>query len=312
MRGPLPLDKRAAVFWSFDRVPHPMSRIKARFDQLAAENRAAFVPFIMAGDPDEAASLDLLKKLPAAGADIIELGVAFTDPMADGPAIQAAGLRALEAGQTLRKTLEMVRSFRSKDDVTPIILMGYYNPIYSYGAHEFVKDAHEAGVDGLIVVDLPPEEDSELCLPARSAGLDFIRLATPTTDDTRLPQVVQNTSGFVYYVSIAGVTGKGAGSSDAVREAVSRLKSSTGLPVAVGFGVKTPEKAREFAAFADAVVVGSALVDALAQSLSGALDAKAGEDDNKSTPKQDRAVNAVLSLARDISEGVKAARHSKD
>lgn len=279
-----------------------MSRIKARFDKLAVENRAAFIPFIMAGDPNGASSLDLLKKLPAAGADIIELGVAFTDPMADGPAIQAAGLRALDAKQTLRKTLEMVRLFRKQDDETPIVLMGYYNPIYAYGSDIFVKDAKEAGVDGLIVVDLPPEEDGELCLPARAEGLDFIRLATPTTDDERLPQVVQNTSGFVYYVSIAGVTGRGAGAATAVEEAVSRLKTSTGLPIAVGFGVKTAKKAREFAVFADAVVVGSALVDTLA----GALEGDAGEGDNN----HDAAVNAVLSLARDISEAVRRARLS--
>ena len=273
-----------------------MSRIAARFDQLKRENRAAFIPFIMAGDPDMAASLSLLKKLPAAGADIIELGVAFTDPMADGPAIQAAGLRALGAGQTLRKTLDMVRAFRKEDVETPIILMGYYNPFYAYGVGDFVKDAKEAGVDGLIVVDLPPEEDEELCLPSRKAGLDFIRLATPTTNEKRLPSVVRNTSGFVYYVSVAGVTGKGAGESADVRAAISSLRAALGLPVAVGFGVKTPEKARNFAAFADAVVVGSALVDKLA----GALEDRPDDADN--------AVNAVLSLASDIAEAVRAAR----
>lgn len=276
-----------------------MSRIKARFQALAAENRAAFVPFIMAGDPNGDASLELLKALPAAGADIIELGVAFTDPMADGPAVQAAGLRALHAGQTLRKTLEIVRSFRGGDDETPVILMGYYNPFYAYGVEAFLKDAVAAGVDGLIIVDLPPEEDAELCLPARAAGLDFIRLATPTTDDARLPEVVKNTSGFVYYVSIAGVTGKAAGSAEAVEDAVARIRKASGLPVAVGFGIKTAEKAREFASFADAVVVGSALVDEIARTL---------EDDAAGYDNMERAVKAVLSLAQDIAEAVHTAR----
>ena len=273
-----------------------MSRIKARFDRLKAENRAAFIPFIMAGDPDEAASLALLKSLPAAGADLIELGVAFTDPMADGPAIAAAGLRALKSGQTLRKTLDMVRSFRAGDDDTPIILMGYYNPFYAYGPEKFGADAKAAGVDGLIIVDLPPEEDEELCLPAQAGGLDFIRLATPTTDDARLPAVVRNTSGFVYYVSVAGITGKAAGQTETVRTALDRLRAASGLPAAVGFGIKTGDKAREFAAFADAVVVGSALVDEFAK----ALEARPGETDN--------AVNAVLRLAQDISGAIRAAR----
>lgn len=273
-----------------------MSRIKARFDRLAAENRAAFIPFIMAGDPDMDTSLALLNKLPSAGADIIELGVAFTDPMADGPAIQAAGLRALKAGQTLAKTLEMVRSFRERDDETPIVLMGYYNPFYAYGPPRFLKDAKAAGVDGLIIVDLPPEEDEELCLPARAAGIDFVRLATPTTDDRRLPGVIKNASGFVYYVSVAGVTGKGVGEDAAVEGALDRLRKAAGLPAAVGFGIKTPEKARGFARFADAVVVGSALVDAMAE----ALEQRPGDADN--------AVNAVLSLAGDISNAVHAAR----
>jgi tryptophan synthase alpha chain len=273
-----------------------MSRIKARFDKLKAENRAAFVPFIMAGDPNGPASLALMKNLPGAGADLIELGVAFTDPMADGPAIAAAGLRALKSGQTLRKTLEMVRSFRTGDEETPIILMGYYNPFYAYGPDKFVADAKEAGVDGLIIVDLPPEEDAELCLPARAAGLDFIRLATPTTDDNRLPAVVRNTSGFVYYVSVAGITGKAAGATETVKQALDRLRTASGLPAAVGFGIKTGEKAREFATFADAVVVGSALVDEFAK----ALEARPGETDN--------AVNAVLRLAQDISGAIRAAR----
>ncbi len=275
-----------------------MSRIQARFEKLKAENRAAFIPFIMAGDPDLAASLDLMKKLPAAGADLIELGVAFTDPMADGPAIAASGLRALKSGQTLVKTLEMVRSFRSGDKDTPVILMGYYNPFYAYGPQKFVADATDAGVDGLIIVDLPPEEDAELCLPARAAGLDFIRLATPTTDDARLPAVVRNTSGFVYYVSVAGVTGKPAGQTQTVKLALDRIRLASGLPVAVGFGIKTGEKAREFAVFADAVVVGSALVDEFAK----ALEDKPGETDN--------GVNAVLRLAQDISGSIRAARES--
>lgn len=273
-----------------------MSRIKARFDQLREENRAAFIPFIMAGDPDSATSLELIKKLPSAGADLIELGVAFTDPMADGPAVAAAGLRALNSGQTLRKTMEMVRSFRKEDDHTPIILMGYYNPFYSYGPEKFVRDAKEAGVDGLIIVDLPPEEDVELCLPARAAGLDFIRLATPTTDDERLLSVVKNTSGFVYYVSVAGITGKAAGEKAIVENALNRIRAASGLPAAVGFGIKTAEKAREFATFADAVVVGSALVDEFAN----ALEARPGEADN--------AINAVLRLAADISGAIHAAR----
>lgn len=273
-----------------------MSRIKARFDKLAAENRAAFIPFLMAGDPDEATSSKIIEGLPAAGADIIELGVAFTDPMADGPAIQAAGLRALHAGQTLKKTLGMVRAFRKGDNETPIVLMGYYNPFYAYGVDTFLKDAKSAGVDGLIIVDLPPEEDAELCLPARAAGIDFIRLATPTTDDARLPSVVKNTSGFVYYVSVAGITGKAAGENAAVSSALGRLKAASGLPVAVGFGIKTPQKAADFAKFADAVVVGSALVDTLAR----ALEESGGGDNN--------AVNAVLKLAGDIADAVHAAR----
>jgi tryptophan synthase alpha chain len=273
-----------------------MSRIKTCFEKLKAENRAAFVPFVMAGDPNETASLSLLKGLPGAGADIIELGIAFTDPMADGPSIQAAGLRALNAGQTLAKTLQMVHAFRESDSETPVVLMGYYNPIYAYGVDAFLKEANAAGVDGLIIVDLPPEEDGELCLPARAAGIDFIRLATPTTDDARLPRVVKNTSGFVYYVSVAGITGKGVGENASVAAALSRLRDASGLPAAVGFGIKTPEKAKEFAVFADAVVVGSALVDALA----GALEQAPGEPDN--------AVNAVLSLASDIGTAVRAAR----
>lgn len=273
-----------------------MSRIKARFEKLAGENRAAFVPFMMAGDPNREMAQKILNGLPGAGADIIELGVAFTDPMADGPAIQAAGLRALRAGQTLSATLDMVQTFRTADNETPIILMGYYNPFYAYGVDRFLTDAKSAGVDGLIIVDLPPEEDAELCLPARAAGIDFIRLATPTTDDARLPSVVKNTSGFVYYVSVAGITGKAAGENAAVCAALARLKAASGLPAAVGFGIKTPQKAAEFAKFADAVVVGSALVDTLAR----ALEEKGGGDDN--------GVNAVLNLAGDIADAVHAAR----
>ncbi len=276
-----------------------MSRIAARFDQLKRENRAGFIPFIMAGDPDVETSLSLMKQLPAAGADLIELGVCFTDPMADGPAIQAAGLRALEAGQTLRKTLEMVTAFRQADQETPIILMGYFNPFYIYGVEAFLKDAAVAGVDGLIIVDLPPEEDSEMCLPAQAAGLDFIRLATPTTDDKRLPAVLKNTSGFVYYVSVAGITGQKSGAADAVGTAVARLHAASALPVAVGFGIKTPEKARETARFAEAVVVGSALVEKVAQGL------EAGPD------KPDIVINEVLSLARDLGDAVRHARKER-
>ncbi len=278
-----------------------MSRIKARFEKLKAENRAAFVPFIMAGDPNLDASLALMRGLPAAGADIIELGVAFTDPMADGPTIQAAGLRALDAGQTLRKTLDMVRSFRIGDNDTPIILMGYYNPFYAYGVDDFLIAAKEAGVDGLIIVDLPPEEDAEMCLPARAAGIDFIRLATPTTDHARLPEVLKNTSGFVYYVSVAGITGKSAGIIPTVSDAVHGIRKATNLPVAVGFGIKTIEKAQEFAGFADAVVVGSALVDALSSGL---------EDEAADADNVQQAVNAVLKLSSDMSQAVHRARRT--
>ena len=272
------------------------TRITARFEKLKAADRAAFIPFIMAGDPDYDTSLALMKQLPAAGADLIELGICFTDPMADGPAIQAAGLRALEAGQTLKKTLQMVREFRKDDDETPIILMGYYNPVYSMGVDKFLAEAKEAGVDGLIVVDLPPEEDEELCIPAGKVGMDFIRLATPTTDDERLPSVVKNTSGFVYYVSVAGITGGATGANEAVSSAVSRLKAASGLPVAVGFGVKTPERAAEIARTADAVVVGSALIEALA----GALE----KDQNS----RDNVTSAVTSLAKSLADAAHSAR----
>src|ERR1700734_2923118 len=237
------------------------TRIDARFAELKKQGRSAFITFLMAGDPDIDTSLAIIKALPKAGADVIEIGMPFTDPMADGPAIQAAGLRALKAGMTLKKTLAMVREFRTGDTTTPLVLMGYYNPIYIYGVDRFLADAKSAGVDGLIIVDLPPEEDTELCLPAMKAGLNFIRLATPTTDDKRLPAVLTNTSGFVYYVSATGITGSAAADSSAVGEAVARIKRHSALPVCVGFGVRTAEQARVFAHGADGVVVGSALIE---------------------------------------------------
>ncbi len=245
------------------------TRIDARFAELKKQGRSAFVTFLMAGDPDPATALELLKALPKAGADMIEIGMPFTDPMADGPSIQAAGLRALKAGMTLKKTLEMVRGFRKDDNTTPLVLMGYYNPIYIYGVEKFLVDAKSAGVDGLIIVDLPPEEDDELCLPAMKAGLNFIRLATPTTDDKRLPAVLANTSGFVYYVAIAGITGAASADAGVVGEAVARIKRHTQLPVCVGFGIRTPDNARGIAAKADGAVVGTALVDALKATLDG-------------------------------------------
>jgi tryptophan synthase alpha chain len=271
-------------------------RIDRRFAELKKEGRAALVTFTMAGDPDHATSVAILKALPKAGADVIELGMPFTDPMADGPAIQAAGLRALKAGQNMKKTLAAVRDFRAGDDTTPLVLMGYYNPIYIYGVERFLGDAKAAGVDGLIVVDLPPEEDSELCLPAMKAGLNFIRLATPTTDDKRLPTVLTNTSGFVYYVSITGITGAAAPDAQKVTAAVARIKRHTTLPVCVGFGVRTAAHARAIAAGADGVVVGSALVDAVRQSLGP--DSKPGS----------ASVRAVTDLARSLAEGVRSAR----
>ena len=237
-----------------------MTRIDATFARLKAEGKKAFVSYIMAGDPDAETALEVMKGLPAAGVDIIELGLPFTDPMADGPTIQLAGQHALEGGMTLIRTLEMVRNFRAGDDATPIVLMGYYNPIYSHGVDRFLIDAKAAGVDGLIVVDLPPEEDEELCIPAQAAGLNFIRLATPTTDDARLPKVLQNTSGFVYYVSITGITGAGAAQAGDVGPEVARIKAQTGLPVIVGFGITTPKAARDIAGVADGCVVGSAIV----------------------------------------------------
>ena len=274
------------------------TRIDTRFAALKAEGRAALVTFLMAGDPDEASALAIVKALPAAGADVIELGMPFTDPMADGPAVQAAGLRALKAGQTMVKTLKLVRDFRAGDDATPIILMGYYNPIYIYGVEKFLADAKTAGVDGLIVVDLPAEEDDELCVPALKAGFNFIRLATPTTDDKRLPAVLKNTSGFVYYVSITGITGAATADPDKVREAVARIKRHTTLPVAVGFGVKTRAHARAIAAGADGVVVGSVLVDAVRDSL---------DADGKPTA---RTVTAVTDLVKDLAAGVRAAKRA--
>jgi tryptophan synthase alpha chain len=272
------------------------TRIDRRFAALKQDGRAAFVTFTMAGDPDYETSLAILKALPKAGADVIELGMPFTDPMADGPAVQAAGLRALNAGQNMKLTLRAVREFRTGDDATPIVLMGYYNPIYIYGVERFLADAKNAGVDGLIVVDLPPEEDAELCLPALKAGVNFIRLATPTTDDKRLPVVLKNTSGFVYYVSITGITGAAAPDPGRVAAAVTRIKRHTALPVCVGFGVRTAEQARAIAGAADGVVVGSALVDAVR---------KSPGTDGKATAAT---VTAVADLVRSLAEGVRSAR----
>jgi tryptophan synthase alpha chain len=272
------------------------TRIDARFAELKQQGRSAFVTFVMAGDPDPETSLDIIKALPKAGADIIEIGMPFTDPMADGPAIQAAGLRALKAGMTLKKTLTMVREFRKDDNATPLVLMGYYNPIYIYGVDRFLADAKSAGVDGLIIVDLPPEEDTELCLPAMQAGLNFIRLATPTTDDKRLPAVLANTSGFVYYVSITGITGAAAPDTAKVADAVRRIKRHTDLPVCVGFGVRTAEQARAISEGADGVAVGSALVEAVRKSLG---------PDGKATGAT---VAAVADLVHALADGVSAAR----
>jgi tryptophan synthase alpha chain len=276
------------------------TRIDARFAQLKKEGRSAFVAFLMAGDPDPNTSLAVIKALPKAGADIIEIGMPFSDPMADGPSIQAAGLRALKAGMTLKKTLELVRAFRTEDSTTPLVLMGYYNPIYIYGVDGFLSDAKSAGVDGLIIVDLPPEEDTELCVPALKAGLNFIRLATPTTDDKRLPAVLANTSGFVYYVAITGITGAAAASAMAVADAVARIKRHTNLPVCVGFGIKTADAARAIAERADGAAVGTALVDALR----GTLDAegRAGAT----------TVGAVADLAASLAAGVRGAKQAAE
>ena len=276
------------------------TRIDTRFSELKQQGRPALVTFVMAGDPDLDTSLQILKALPAAGADVIEIGMPFTDPMADGPAIQAAGLRALKTGTTLKKTLGLVRDFRATDNATPLVLMGYYNPIYIYGVDAFLADAKQAGVDGLIIVDLPPEEDEELCLPAMKAGLNFIRLATPTTDEKRLPAVLANTSGFVYYVSITGITGSASADAAAVGAAVQRIKRHTNLPVCVGFGIRTPEAAQAIAAQANGAVVGSALIDAL----KGSLDAEGRA--TKAT------VGAVADLVASLAAGVRGAKQAAE
>lgn len=276
------------------------TRIDTRFAELKKAGRSAFVTFVMAGDPDPATSLEIIKALPKSGADVIELGMPFTDPMADGPSIQAAGLRALKVGMTLKKTLDLVRDFRKDDNSTPIVLMGYYNPIYIYGVDKFLVDAQSAGIDGLIIVDLPPEEDDELCLPAMKAGLNFIRLATPTTDDKRLPAVLANTSGFVYYVAITGITGAAAADATAVSGAVARIKRHTKLPVCVGFGIRTPENAQAIASHANGAVVGTALVDALKNSL---------DAEGRATAKT---VNAVAELTAALAQGVKGAKQAAE
>ena len=273
-----------------------MSRIERRFAALKSAGRAGLVTYLTCGDPDLESFARILDGLPQAGADLIEIGMPFSDPMADGPAIQAAGLRALKAGTSLRAVLGSVRAFRAKDDATPIILMGYYNPIYRYGVPRFLTDAKASGVDGLIIVDLPPEHDEELCVPAQRSGIDFIRLATPTTDDRRLPKVLDHASGFVYYVSVAGITGTTSAAADTVAEAVTRLKRHTALPVAVGFGIRTPAQAQEVARIADAAVVGSALVERVAAALDGA-----------GKPLPDLA-QSVLSAVRALAQGVRGAR----
>ncbi len=272
------------------------NRLTARFAARKAEKRAALVTFTMAGDPDYETALAIFQALPEAGADIMEIGMPFSDPMADGPAIQLAGQRALKGGQTLQRTLDLVRGIRAGDSLTPIILMGYFNPIYVFGAERFLTEAKAAGVDGLIIVDLPPETDDELCLPALKAGIDFIRLATPTTDDKRLPAVLENASGFVYYVSITGITGAATPDFGKVAGAVQRIKSHTPLPVAVGFGVKTPDDAAAIAMSADGVVVGTSLVEALRLSLTA--DGKASA----------ATVPAVTGLVASLSRAVRAAR----
>ncbi|AVO44222.1 tryptophan synthase subunit alpha [Phreatobacter cathodiphilus] len=276
------------------------TRLDTRFADLAREGRAGLVTYVMAGDPDRETARAILKALPGAGADVIEFGMPFTDPMADGPSIQAAGLRSLAGGQTLKKTLEDIAWFREGDAATPIVLMGYFNPIYIYGVERFLADAKAAGIDGLIVVDLPPEEDSELCIPALKAGLNFIRLATPTTDDRRLPTVLGNTSGFVYYVSITGITGAATPDFGKTAEAVARIKRHTDLPVAVGFGVKNADHASAVARGADAVVVGSALVEALKGSLDAEGKATAGT------------VGAVTGLVGSLASGVRHARKAAE
>ena len=276
------------------------TRIDTRFAELKREGRAAFVSYVMCGDPDIETSLAIVKALPAAGADVIELGMPFTDPMADGPSIQAAGLRALKVGTTLKQTLDVVRRFREGDDRTPIVLMGYYNPIYIHGVDRFLSDAKTAGIDGLIIVDLPPEEDDELCIPALKAGLNFIRLATPTTDDKRLPAVLANTSGFVYYVSVKGITGSASADAAEVSKAVGRIKRHTALPVVVGFGIRTAEAAGTTAAHADGVAVGTALVDAVKNSLDAT---------NRATPKT---VAAVADVVATLAAGVRGGRQAAE
>ena len=271
------------------------TRLDNTFEKLGESNSKAFVAFVSAGDPDPVTSLKIMHGLPTAGADIIELGMPFTDPMADGPSIQASSQRALKAGMTLKGTLDMVRQFRTDNDETPIVLMGYYNPVYIYGVDAFIHDAKQAGVDGLIIVDLPPEEDEELCIPALNAGLNFIRLATPTTDDARLPEVLANTSGFVYYVSITGITGSASPDRNVVEEAVARVKRHTDLPVAVGFGIRTAEQAEAIASVADGAVVGSALVDVIAESL---------DSHGRSSPET---VTETLKKAQELADGVKRA-----
>jgi tryptophan synthase alpha chain len=273
-----------------------VSRIEARFAALAAEGRAGLITYLACGDPDRASFEKILASLPGAGADLIEIGMPFSDPMADGPAIQAASLRALKSGMTLSKTLEVLRRFRKTDAATPVVLMGYYNPIYRYGVARFLKDAKDAGCDGLIVVDLPPEHDEELCLPARAAGIDFIRLATPTTDDRRLPTVLRHTSGFIYYVAIAGITGTTSAKRGTIEQAVARLKRHTRLPVAVGFGIKNPAQAAAVARVADAAVVGSALVERLASQLDKRGRAKPG------------LIAALLKDINALAKGVRQAR----
>lgn len=272
-----------------------MSRLSTQFEALRAQNRAAFVTFVTAGDPNYETSLEILKGLPAAGADIIELGMPFTDPSADGPAIDKAAQRAIAHGASMKKTLEMVRSFRQDNDKTPLVLMGYFNPIFAYGIDRFCTDAADAGVDGLIVVDLPPEEDAELLEPANASGIDIIRLATPTSDDERLPAILNGASGFVYYVAVAGVTGGKSATADDIGKAVARIRRHTSLPVAVGFGIRTPEQAADIAARADGAVVGSAIVSLVEQGLDDQLEMGA-------------IVDNVLNFTQLLANGVRSGR----
>jgi tryptophan synthase alpha chain len=271
-----------------------MSRIAARFAELKKQNRAAFVPFITAGDPNLETSLAILERLPGAGADVIELGVPFSDPMADGPAVQASSLRALEAGMTLHKTLELVRKFRKADQKTPIVLMGYYNPVHAYGTAKFAKDAAAAGVDGLITVDLPPEEDEVLRMPANAQGVDIVRLATPTTDAARLNVILNGASGYLYYVSVAGVTGTKSFDETSVRDAIAKIRAASDIPATVGFGIKTPEQAAQIARFADGAVVGSAIVSRIA--------------DLAATEKPDVIVKDVVNFCKALADSVHEAR----